>query len=157
MSKQIISINLYRSRKNINIAYIYMIYQRYPKMPPHLEGLPFQKKSFRPFHLISNLAEHLLLLTEKFFGVKNFVPKWKQQIYRFQWWEMPLVPTALSDSSSPSSFGRMGRLWDCSSEKNKMSGCIIYTSKKAAKKFISQHVWDGLGARGSGTGFKNWS
>ena len=201
MRKQLISNNLYTWRKNINKKYIY-IYQRYPKVPPHLEGLPFQKKASRPFHLISNLAEHLLLLPEGFLGWKNFVPNGSSKstvsvasvqnedplsqsaliglVYivgfplsqppsqvsnmkihypkKCSWgtiFRCPNPPTALSDSSSPSSFGRMGRLWDCSSVEQDvwLYHMYIYTSKKAAKKFISQHVC----ARGSGTGFKNWS
>ena len=142
-----------------------------PKMPPHLWSpgsklFPFffTQKKVRPFHLISNLAEHLLLL-RGFWGQMIFSSKWKQQIHKKSaqvrnalgdsWFQIPEIPaTSLSDSSSPSSFGRMGRLWDCSLGLE-MSGCIIYF-QKAANNSISQNVC-GLGARGSDTGFKNWA
>ena len=124
-------------------------------MPPHLKGLPFQKKLHSLF-TSSPILRSISCSWPRFFGGQFFVQNGSSKSTGFsgkkgRWgriFRCPNPPTALSDSSSPSSFGRMGRLWDCSSEKNKMSGCIIYTSKKAAKKFISQHVWDGL-ARGA--------
>ncbi len=131
-----------------------------PKMPPHLWSpgsklFPFffTQKKVRPFHLISNLAEHLLLL-RGFWGQMIFSSKWKQQIHKKSaqvrnalgdsWFQIPEIPaTSLSDSSSPSSFGRMGRLWDCSSGLE-MSGCIIYFQLKSSEQFYQPKcVWFG--------------